>query len=376
MKGYEDLTEIQQQALSDAFGSPDRYDQPSLVRLDDPETAAEYEVFRDQLEGTQISKGSMEEEKIDSYKNIGFLREGDEGLEINSVWDTWQIERLEENEMYDFSQVDMYVTESADKPEVAVVGSEDDAFLSIEDSLTYKIPEANSITSAEYHSSNKIEEIAREFIEVFTGEGSEDSFFNNTRSKPEESKKGGENSMGEDYESIEDINEAVLNGEIQDVEKTAELIEQYRSDDLTMSEAYLISSTMEYQALQAGQDVDAVEVYNNALDKVEDAGAAAGAAVSRTARNAWDQIRAMEETEQGLRDAYVRHMLDDAEAFQKIADRDQELAEDISEENGRLETVADKLEKVSPETFDSQTHEDVTSELDELRRVAGLEDED
>lgn len=373
MNGFDDLTAVQQDALVDAFGHPESYDDPSLERLDDPASATEYEVFRDSLEGKSVSRGSMSDEKIDSYKIIGFLREGDEGLEINSLWSEWQTEALRENDMYDFSDLDMYVTDSSDKPEIAVVDNGEEAVLNIEDSLTYTVSGIDSEQSARREASATIEELSKEFISFFTGEEAEETIYNDAiSSKSGKGINGGENEMTEEYNNLEDVHEAVLGGDLTDVEETAELVDEYSSDDPTMSEAYLVATTLEYQALQAGEDIDTVEIYQDAIDRVEDAGDAAKRAVQTTASNAWDQINAMEQTEEGVRDAYVTHMLDTAESFGEIAERDQGEAEDIAELNSKLESVADSLEAASPRSFQSDTHDEITEELEELERVSDL----
>lgn len=373
MTGFDDLTDVQQDALVDAFGHPDSYEDPSLEKLDDPASATEYEVFRDSLEGRSISQGSMSDEEIDSYKDIGFLREGDEGLEINSVWGRWQTVELEENDMYDFAELDVYVSGASDKPEIAVVNAGDEALIDIEDSLTYHVPGIDSRESAQTEASATVEELSNEFITFFTeGEASGTIYNDAMSSKSDGNITGGENTMTEDYDNLEDVHEAVLSGELTDVDETADLVDEYSSDDPTMSEAYLVATTLEYQALQAGEDIDTVDIYQDAIDRVEDAGNAARRAVSTTATNAWGQINAMEQTEEGVRDAYVTHMLDTAESFGDIAQRDQEEAEDIAELNSRLESVADDLEGVSASRFDSDIHDEVTEELEELREVSDL----
>ena len=198
MKGFEDLTEAQRDALTDAFGNPDEYGNTNLSRIEDPIDAAGYEVFRESLEGQTVSRGEMEQQKIDSYKNIGFLREGEEGLEINSLWDDWQVKALQKNGMYDFEEPEIYVSEQSEKPQITFVHINDEAKIEIENSLTYPVDEVSSDAAED-----KLRELSNDFVVFFTEEESEerDDENNTSSSKPDDSNDtGGDNDMTDDEE--------------------------------------------------------------------------------------------------------------------------------------------------------------------------------
>ena len=204
---FDDLTDVQQQALVDAFGEPDEYQPPKFSKVDDPVEAAGYEVFRDSLEGVYVEQGDMSDERFDSYKSRGILREEDDGeIVVNSVWRDSQVEELQENGMVDFDAVGLY--ESSNRDDMVVMDTGEGFKFDIRDgSLTYELPGTGSVNDAEYESGEKVEEITEDFVKFFASvEDEEDvkaGYENRVGSKSGERLRDGGEIM-EDYDEIQD----------------------------------------------------------------------------------------------------------------------------------------------------------------------------
>ena len=198
---FDDLTDVQQQALVDAFGEPDEYQPPKFSKVDDPVEAAGYEVFRDSLEGVYVEQGDMSDERFDSYKSRGILREEDDGeIVVNSVWRDSQVEELQENGMVDFDAVGLY--ESSNRDDMVVMDTGEGFKFDIRDgSLTYELPGTGSVNDAEYESGEKVEEITEDFVRFFASVEEDeaiDSIYPNTRLKPGTNISDGGDKMTED----------------------------------------------------------------------------------------------------------------------------------------------------------------------------------
>ncbi len=377
MNRFEDLTPVQQEALTDAFGHPDSYEGASLSQIDDYGEASRYDAFQDTLEGEIVSKGDMPEEKIESYKDIGFLRDGEEGLEINSVWDDWQVAALEENNMFDFNRFDVYVTEASDTPEVAVVTDKNTARLDIGDSLRYEVEGFGSRSEAEQASDDRIEDLSQEFIEFFTGEESDDFIYRSKRSKSRSSTQGGENNMTEDTADFEFSGEEVRHagslehyenedeyGELEQDEiealGTALYVEEVVSgerDDTTLDDVagyiagqdeFNFGAMVEYKANLGGRDYDqfvdgvndVVSTANNLTQEVEAKGAifeGLAREVQNDRDQAHDAIGGIMDAVSGLqRDS---DWLDQAADLQDAEQQEQEAADTFSDLEGKLEDL-------------------------------------
>ncbi|NMJ76892.1 hypothetical protein GLU64_00565 [Nanohaloarchaea archaeon] len=99
---YDDLDELQKQALIDAFGEPSDYETPLFSEADITEVA-KYSNLRTKLEGLNVERGSMDPERLDYFtgENGNILRDSDEGeYEVNSIWDSWMLEEMENSYVY------------------------------------------------------------------------------------------------------------------------------------------------------------------------------------------------------------------------------------------------------------------------------------
>jgi hypothetical protein len=228
--------------------------------------------------------------------------------------------------------------------------------------------------------------MTEDFIKQFAceegGEPGDTGYINDNSSKSEEtSNKGGDNNMTEDYDSLEEVNKAVIDGELTDLGETKSLVSEYVSDTPGMAEVYLAASTLKYQELQTGENLtDYLDGENGPMAEIvgdiqEDI-SGVSSAVATTASNAREQISRLEDTEEELKHAYVTHMLENSEAWAEAAERNESHRETVEGYTEELEEIAQELEDVSSESFGSATDEEIREELAELRDVSGLSSPD
>lgn len=206
MGEYEDLDNIQKEALIEAFGQPSDYQEPSLVEVDIAEVA-EYDNLRSKIEGLSVEKGSMESEVLESYLNRGILAENEDGTyELNSVWKPQQLEKMEKEEMIDTDKINLYSSETPEATNIRLLETGEGFHMDIEDGVTFNLKKAKNLEQAEYESANKIQEMTEDFIEFFasdenSGDEPVNSGYMNTSSKPTKSEnQGGEQNMTEEQD--------------------------------------------------------------------------------------------------------------------------------------------------------------------------------
>lgn len=272
---FDDLTDVQQQALKDAFGEPEDYQPPRFSRVDDPVDAAGYEVFRDSMEGMYVDQGEMSDERFDSYLSRGILREGDGEIVVNSVWRDSQVEELQENEMVDFDAIGLY--ESDNRDDMVVMDTGDGFRFDIRDgSLTYELPGTASVNDAEYESGEKVEEITEDFVRFFASvEDEEDvnsGYENTLSSKPEEKLKDGGDIMTDDDP---DYSGDELDTIVSNVRRLKESLEGMSEDELDVEgvqgelDDYIDQvENLEGQLRELQSDIDDLE---GELDESEEA---------------------------------------------------------------------------------------------------------
>ncbi len=315
---FEDLTDVQQQALVDAFGEPDDYSPPRFSRVDDPVEAAGYEVFRDSMEGLYVEQGDMDDERFESYKKRGILREEEDGdVVVNSVWRDSQVEELQENGMVDFDAVELYESENRD--DMVVLDSGEGFKFDIRDgSLTYELPGTDTVNDAEYESGEKVEEITEDFVKFFSSEEDEEDinsgYENIISSKSgEKFRDGGE--IMEDYDEIK------------------EELEELRG---VTQEFYELT---EDAAENTGLAEDVVDQVNAVEGMVNDLWASYREAESNY-DDAADQIHEMDRIVEG-----VYRTIDVAteklgSIYEDLEENVQETGETLEDAYGRLETLA------------------------------------
>ena len=210
---YDDLDELQKQALIDAFGEPSSYETPLLSEADVTEVA-EYSNLRTKLEGLDVNRGSMDSERLDYFtgENGNILKETDEGeYEVNSIWDSWILEEMEEKDMIDSSQFSFYKAENLEDTDMSVLEVDGSFYLDIEDGVTFSLGSAETVEDAEYDSAEKVQNMTEEFIKQFACEEDEEpgdtGYMNNISSKPKRDSiriNGGEN-MTQKEEQLQEV---------------------------------------------------------------------------------------------------------------------------------------------------------------------------
>lgn len=210
---YNDLGSLQKKALTDAFGEPSEYETPLLSEADATEVA-DYSKLRTKLEGLDVEKGSIDSERLDYFtgENGNILRESDEGeYEINSIWDSWMLEEMEEKDMIDSSQFSFYKADNLENTDISVLEVEGEFYLDIEDGVTFSLGSAETVEGAEYDSAEKVQQMTQDFIKQFACDEDEEpgdtGYMNNISSKPEENSvriNGGEN-MTEKEEQLQNV---------------------------------------------------------------------------------------------------------------------------------------------------------------------------
>lgn len=165
---YSDLDDDQQDVVDNAIEMLGNYSSLELEELDARE-AVKYDNFRRELEGTEIERGDMSDDDLEGYLKAGILtRNEEDNLEINAVWQSGHIEKLEENNMYDFEFNDLYAAKDEDSGvEKLVYGNEDGYRSCAEHGGSLKFRFEDSIESeleGDSNSNQKIEEMIADFI--------------------------------------------------------------------------------------------------------------------------------------------------------------------------------------------------------------------
>ena len=281
---YDDLDSLQKQALTDAFGEPSDYQTPLFSEADITEVA-EYSNLRTKLEGLDVNRGSMDSERLDYFtgENGNILKESDEGeYEVNSIWDSWMLDEMEEKDMIDSSQFSFYKAENLEDTDMSVLEVDGSFYLDIEDGVTFSLESAETVEDAEYDSAEKVQHMTEEFIKQFACEEGEEpsdtGYINDISSKPEEDSReieGGEKQMSQ----LEQVYDALDSAESQlddlrDVDpsavgaKASEFDAQVDAARNQIEEA--ISRVDDYRE-DAESAQEAVEVYSEVMDDVETA---------------------------------------------------------------------------------------------------------
>lgn len=173
MANYSDLSAPQQRAVDDALEKLEGYRSLDLEEAD-PEEILQYENFRNELEGTKIDRGDMDEDDLNGYLRAGILRRSEDGdLEINSIWQQGHIEKLEENNMYSFDLDNLYVAKDEEKGIEKALYGDDDSYRSHAEhggNLKFKFDDS---MLAEFGNESKSDQKIVEMIADFAAEAAE-----------------------------------------------------------------------------------------------------------------------------------------------------------------------------------------------------------
>lgn len=182
---YDDLSCFQQEVVDDALEKLDSHRSLNLELEEvDAQEAVRYDNFRRELEGTEIERGEMDEEDLKGYLKAGILRRNEEdNLEINAIWEPGHVDKLEENDMYDFEFGQLYVARDEEKDiEKAVYGDEDGYHSFAEHGGNLKFSFEDDVLSERFGRSNsnyKIEEMIAEFVAESEGIENKDEYIEN-----------------------------------------------------------------------------------------------------------------------------------------------------------------------------------------------------
>ncbi|NMJ92629.1 hypothetical protein GLT81_00020 [Nanohaloarchaea archaeon] len=359
---YKDLDGLQKQALIDAFGEPSKYETPLFSEADVTEVG-EYSNLRTKLEGLNVERGNIGSERFDYFtgENGNILRETSEGeYEVNSIWDSWMLEEMEEKGMIDSSQFSFYKAENLEDTGMSVLEVDGSFYLDIEDGVTFSLGSAETVEDAEYDSAEKVQHMTEDFIKQFACEEGEEpgdtGYINDISSKPKEGShkiEGGEKQMSQLEQVYDALNSAESQlDDLRDVDpsavgaKASEFDAQVDAARNQIEEA--ISRVDDYRE-DAESAQEAVEVYSEVMDDVETAINGISSQVGGISEELDEEIN---QAESQLRDAYgsLQEMVDgyDVPSYSGPSDQVMDAIEDTTGEGSeerveRIEEIADRL---------------------------------
>ncbi len=359
---YDDLDGLQKQALIDAFGEPSDYETPLFSEADITEVA-EYSNLRTKLEVLDVNRGNIDSERLEYFtgKNGNILKETDEGkYEVNSIWDSWMLEEMEDKDMIDSSQFSFYKAENLEDTDMSVLEVDGSFYLDIEDGVTFSLGSAETVEDAEYDSAEKVQNMTEDFIKQFACEEGEEpgdtGYVNDITSKPEGGStriNGGEKQMSQLEQVYDALNSAESQlDDLRDVDpsavgaKASEFDAQVDAARNQIEEA--ISRVDDYRE-DAESAQEAVEVYSEVMDDVETAINGISSQVGGISEELDEEIN---QAESQLRDAYgsLQEMVDgyDVPSYSGPSDQVMDAIEDTTGEGSeerveRIEEIADRL---------------------------------
>lgn len=359
---YDDLDGLQKQALIDAFGEPSDYETPLFSEADVTEVG-EYSNLRTKLEGLDVNRGSMDPERLDYFtgENGNILKDSDEGeYEVNSIWDSWMLEEMEDKDMIDSSQFSFYKAENLEDTDMSVLEVDGRFYLDIEDGVTFSLGSAETVEDAEYDSAEKVQNMTEDFIKQFACEEGEEpgdtGYVNDITSKPEGGStriNGGEKQMSQLEQVYDALNSAESQlDDLRDVDPSAVGAKASEFDaQVTAARNQIetaISRVDDYRE-DAESAQEAVEVYSEVMDDVETAINGISSQVGGISEELDEEIN---QAESQLRDAYgsLQEMVDgyDVPSYSGPSDQVMDAIEDTTGEGSeerveRIEEIADRL---------------------------------
>ncbi len=362
---YDDLDGLQKQALIDAFGEPSDYETPLFSEADITEVA-EYSNLRTKLEVLDVNRGNIDSERLEYFtgKNGNILKETDEGkYEVNSIWDSWMLEEMEDKDMIDSSQFSFYKAENLEDTDMSVLEVDGSFYLDIEDGVTFSLGSAETVEDAEYDSAEKVQNMTEDFIKQFACEEGEEpgdtGYVNDITSKPEGGStriNGGEKQMSQLEQVYDALNSAESQlDDLRDVDpsavgaKASEFDAQVDAARNQIEEA--ISRVDDYRE-DAESAQEAVEVYSEVMDDVETAINGISSQVGGISEELDEEIN---QAESQLRDAYgsLQEMVDgyDVPSYSGPSDQVMDAIEDTTGEGSeeRVERIEEIVDRLSPD---------------------------
>ena len=362
---YDDLDGLQKQALIDAFGEPSEYETPLFSEADVTEVA-EYSNLRTKLEGLDVNRGSMDSERLDYFtgENGNILKDSDEGeYEVNSIWDSWMLEEMEDKDMIDSSQFSFYKAENLEDTDMSVLEVDGSLYLDIEDGVTFSLGSAETVEDAEYDSAEKVQNMTEDFIKQFACEEGEEpgdtGYINDISSKSREGSReieGGEKQMSQLEQVYDALNSAESQlDDLRDVDPSAVGAKASEFDaQVTAARNQIetaISRVDDYRE-DAESAQEAVEVYSEVMDDVETAINGISSQVGGISEELDDEIN---QAESQLRDAYgsLQDMVENYEVpdysgpSEQVMDAIEDTTGEGSEE--RVENIREIADRLSPD---------------------------